>query len=157
MNFTKGDIDGVRVIELARHEDARGHLIETLRQDELPQKIDIAMSYVSFTLPGKSRGPHEHREQTDLFAFTGPGSLKLVLWDNRRESPTYGKMSEHTLGDRKPATVIVPPGVVHAYVNVSDEPAMVINYPDRLYRGKGKGEPVDEIRHEDAPESPFKL
>ena len=157
MKFVRGDIDGVHLIRLTRHDDGRGHLIETLRRDELPLKIDFAMSYVSFTLPGKSRGPHEHREQTDVFAFTGPGRLKLVMWDNRRESPTYGRMSEHTLGEGAPATVIVPPGVVHGYVNVSDEPAMVLNYPDRLFRGEGKKEQVDEIRHEDDVKTPFKL
>jgi len=26
---------------------------------------------------------------------------------------------------------------------------MVLNYPDKLYRGQGKKEEVDEIRHED--------
>ena len=26
---------------------------------------------------------------------------------------------------------------------------MVLNYPDRLYKGSGKKEEVDEIRHED--------
>jgi dTDP-4-dehydrorhamnose 3,5-epimerase len=31
-----------------------------------------------------------------------------------------------------------------------------LNFPDRLYAGWGKKEPVDEIRHEDQ-ESEFKL
>ena len=33
--------------------------------------------------------------------------------------------------------------------------SVVINLPDRLYAGAGKKGPVDEIRHEDAAESPF--
>jgi hypothetical protein len=29
--------------------------------------------------------------------------------------------------------------------------------PDRLFMGEGKAEPVDEIRHEDDPSSPFQI
>jgi dTDP-4-dehydrorhamnose 3,5-epimerase len=43
----------------------------------------------------------------------------------------------------------VPPGVVHGYINISDRDGMVLNYPDKLYKGWGKKEEVDEIRHED--------
>jgi dTDP-4-dehydrorhamnose 3,5-epimerase len=50
----------------------------------------------------------------------------------------------------------VPPGVVHAYRNVGDDDAFVLNFPDRLYAGKNKAEPVDEIRHEET-DSEFKL
>lgn len=53
--------------------------------------------------------------------------------------------------------VLVPKGVVHGYKNVGDEDGMVINCPDRLYMGHGKRELVDEIRHEDDANSPFKM
>jgi hypothetical protein len=33
----------------------------------------------------------------------------------------------------------------------------VINIPNRLYAGVNRAEPVDEIRHEDAADSRFKL
>ena len=45
---------------------------------------------------------------------------------------------------------IVPPGVVHGYQNISTSiDGMVLNYPDKLYRGWKKKEEVDEVRHED--------
>ena len=44
------------------------------------------MTYVSQTLPGVTRGPHEHVDQTDGFAFMGPSDFKLVLWDTRLRS-----------------------------------------------------------------------
>ena len=56
-----------------------------------------------------------------------------------------------------PALVIVPPGVVHAYKNVGIENGLVFNAPDRLYAGKGKKSPVDEVRHEEVEDSPFLL
>jgi dTDP-4-dehydrorhamnose 3,5-epimerase len=53
--------------------------------------------------------------------------------------------------------IVIPPGVVHAYTNVSDVPGLVFNGPNRLYKGPGRKEPVDEVRHEDDPDSPFRV
>lgn len=154
--FSAGDIQGVVVRELTRHEDSRGTLIETYRLDTLPENLTPRMSYVSFTEPLTARGPHEHQEQTDVFAFLGPGTFLLKLWDNREKSPTFGNAMELLAGEERPLLVVVPPGVVHGYRNISrDRRGMVLNYPDRLYRGWGKTEEVDEIRHEDQKDGFF--
>ena len=143
-------IDGVLLHPLSKRVDERGFLVEIFRRDTLPEGLEPAMSYVSYTEPGIGRGPHEHREQTDIFAFLGPGNFKLYLWDNRRSSGTYGKKMVLFAGADNPVTVLIPPGVVHAYRNISRvERGMVINYPDKLYGGWQKKEPVDEIRHEE--------
>jgi len=158
MEWTKGEIEGVIIKKLVKHLDKRGFLTETFRIDELPENLKPVMSYVSYTEPGISRGPHEHKYQTDIFSFIGPGNFLVRLWDNRKSSKTYGNYMEFYVGKDNPATIIVPPGVVHGYKNISNlEQGMVINYPDRLYMGWGKKEPVDEIRHEDTPDSPFKM
>lgn len=115
------------------------------------------MAYVSQTHPGIARGPHEHREQSDFFAFFGPSDFTLYLWDDRRDSPTYGHRRKLIVGESNPAVVIVPPGVVHAYKNTGPVPGLVFNCPNRLYAGDGKRHSVDEIRHEDRPDSPFPL
>lgn len=145
---------GVEVRALRKHEDARGHLLELFRQDELPDGFRPAMAYLSVTLPGVSRGPHEHREQTDGFAFVD-GAYELRLWENRPDHPH----AEATLrvGEDNPVFVLVPPGVVHGYRNVGDRPAYVVNAPDRLYAGEGKTGPVDEIRHEADGGSRFRM
>jgi dTDP-4-dehydrorhamnose 3,5-epimerase len=61
-------------------------------------------------------------------------------------------------GEDNPMTVIVPPGVVHGYKNVSKTTrGVVINYPDKLFMGWGRKEAVDEIRHEEENDSLFTL
>lgn len=144
-----------------RHTDSRGWLVETYREDRLADAgLGAAvpvMSYVSLTLPGVARGPHEHREQTDYFAFLGPSTFRVYLWDNRSGSPTFGRKVVLDAGEDSPGLLIVPPGVVHAYQNVGGKDGLVLNFPNRLFAGRGKTEPVDEIRHEDDPASRFKL
>jgi dTDP-4-dehydrorhamnose 3,5-epimerase len=149
MEFHKGQIEGVVVTPLTRYVDERGYLMETFRADTLPEGIRPAMSYVSVTEPGVERGPHEHVGQTDVFAFPGPGTFMIVLWDARPASPTLGARMRLFGGPESPLAVVVPPGVVHAYRNISrTERGVVLNYPDVLYGGWGRKEPVDEIRHE---------
>ena len=153
--FQLGPIDGLIVRPLVLHEDSRGWLIELFRSDDSPSGFRPEMAYVSQTLPGVSRGPHEHRQQTDLFACFGPGDLRLLAWDARPESATYGNRTELVMGASNPVVVLVPPGVVHGYRNERDEPALLFNAPNQLFAGEGRREAIDEIRHEDQPDSPF--
>lgn len=139
------------------HGDARGWLVELYREDDLSPDLHPVMAYVSQTLPGVSRGPHEHVDQTDYFAFIGPGDFELLLWDAREGSPTFGVHTRTVCGESNPCAVTIPPGVVHAYRAVSDVPGWVFNGPNRLYAGAGKREQVDEIRHENDPDSPFRM
>jgi dTDP-4-dehydrorhamnose 3,5-epimerase len=155
MNWKEGDIDGVAITPLRLFTDDRGWLTETFRDDELPDGFKPAMSYMSATHPGVTRGPHEHREQTDLFAFSGPGTFMVRLWDNRKSSPTFGLTMSALAGEETPSTIMIPPGIVHAYKNVSDHDAYYVNYPDKLFAGEKKSEPIDEIRHEDADPQEF--
>jgi dTDP-4-dehydrorhamnose 3,5-epimerase len=150
-------IEGVIWKPLTHHHDARGWLCELFRHDELAEKVHPAMAYLSLTQPGVARGPHEHVEQTDCFCFLGPSRFRLYLWDNRPHSPTHGVAQVEEVGEGRPMLVIVPPGVVHAYKNVGTAPGLVFNAPNRLYRGPGKVEPIDEIRHEERRDSPYRL
>jgi len=155
MNFQKGPITGVVINPLRKFMDERGWLAEIFRHDELPEAYHPAMAYVSVTLPGVLRGPHEHVDQADLFAWVGPGDFKLTLWDNRPDSATFGNRMELGMGVNNPGSAIIPKGVVHCYRCISAEPGLVINCPNQLFAGTGKRGPIDEIRHEDDPENPF--
>jgi dTDP-4-dehydrorhamnose 3,5-epimerase len=150
-------IDGVIVYDLRKFHDDRGWLAELFRQDELAAEFYPVMAYISFTKPGVQRGPHEHVDQSDLFCFIGPSDFDLKMWDNRSDSPTRGKCVSLLVGAADPKGVVIPAGVVHGYKNVGDVDGMVINCPNRLYLGDGKSGPVDEIRHEDDPDTVFQM
>jgi dTDP-4-dehydrorhamnose 3,5-epimerase len=155
--FKKGRIDGVEVRALRKYVDERGWLAELFRHDELDKEFLPAMSYASVAEPGVQRGPHEHVEQADLFCFIGPSNFKVRLWDNRAESKTYNCVMTIYAGQDNPASVLVPRGVVHAYANVGSIPGLVINCPNRLFMGEGRKSAIDEVRHEDDPDTPYRM
>lgn len=155
--YLPGEIQGVLVRPIRRFGDPRGWLSELFRIDELERSVHPVMAYVSATKADVVRGPHEHVDQTDYFAFVGPGNFEIHLWDSRPESPTYGNFWKFTAGVEQPTAVVVPPGVIHAYRNLGPGDGWVFNAPNRLYAGYGKKEPVDEIRHELDPQSPYQV
>jgi dTDP-4-dehydrorhamnose 3,5-epimerase len=155
--FKAGKIEGVLVKNLVKFIDERGWLAETFRCDELEEQYFPVMGYISMTNVDVARGPHEHVDQSDNFAFIGPSNFKLYLWDNRKNSPTYMVRQILFAGEDAPKSVIIPPGVVHAYKNIGGKHGMVVNSPNRLFAGKGKKDPVDEVRHESDPNSIFTL
>jgi len=111
------------------------------------------MMYMSFVPAGEQRGPHMHRDQTDYFIFAGDGMFDIFLWES-------GKPDEHRkfcFGQHNPHLLIVPPGIVHAYRNVAKVMGLVINLPNRLYKGFDKQEVEDIIRYEDNPEPLYKF
>ncbi len=101
INYVDGEIEGVEIRYLKTYTDNRGWLIEVFRHDDLAKDRWPVMTYISSTLPGVARGPHEHVDQTDGFAFLGPSDFKLYLWDARPDSKTYGHKHVEVLGQSR--------------------------------------------------------
>lgn len=148
---------GVIIRQVKQFKDHRGWLAECFRHDELDELLHPVMSYISMTNPGIVRGPHEHVEQTDIFVFMGTTDFELYLWENRSGKADYQTKKVYTFPAGELWMAVVPQGVVHGYKNVGTGPGFVLNYPNRLFAGKGKKEQIDEVRHENDAASPFKI
>ena len=151
------NIKGILIQELEKYADQRGWLSEFFRQDELEQSQWPQMGYVSMTEPGMSRGPHEHLNQTDIFVFLGLSEFELYLWDNRPESVSFQQKDIVKIPKGKLVRIIIPPGIVHGYKNIGCHQGVIVNAPNKLYKGKGELGEIDEIRYEQNPDSPFKI
>jgi dTDP-4-dehydrorhamnose 3,5-epimerase len=156
-NFKSGAIQGVVVRDLRKFVDERGWLAELFRHDELEEEFHPQMAYISQSEPQVQRGPHEHADQADFFCFIGPSNFKMRLWDNRPHSETYRNVMTLFSGEDNPKSVLVPKGVVHVYRNVGHNVGIVMNFPNRLFKGMSRSEAIDEIRHEDDPNTIFRL
>jgi dTDP-4-dehydrorhamnose 3,5-epimerase len=110
---------------LVVHSDERGRLFEVLRSDEAIFSR-FGQAYVSCTWPGAVKGWHWHERQDDYFTCLS-GMLKLVVWDDRPDSPTRGVLDEIFIGDHNLALVVVPRQTWHGWKCVSDREAMVLN------------------------------
>lgn len=137
-------IDDLIIKPLKTNIDHRGRLIETWRTDQ--DDFRPEMMYISYSNPGVRRGAHLHLYQTDFFIFIGPGNFRVVVIDNRPDSQTYLDITNFYAGANNPTSVMIPPNCWHGYQNVSNELGMVINIPDKLYRGLNYSETVDEVR-----------
>ena len=61
------------------------------------------------------------------------GKLRIVLYDGRRDSPSFQHFAEFHFGDEAPGFLRIPPGVWHADQNLGEEPCRLINFPTRPY------------------------
>lgn len=124
-------IEGVKVKKLKVIPDERGRLMEMLRSDdEVFEKF--GQVYMTTTYPNVVKAWHFHKEQSDNIVCVH-GMIKLVLYDQRDDSPTFKSVSEFYLGAHNPLLIHVPPDVCHGWLCVSEEEAIIINIPTEVY------------------------
>jgi dTDP-4-dehydrorhamnose 3,5-epimerase len=149
-------LPGVRVEALPVFKDPRGSLHELFRSDEIPARFKPLMACSSWSHPDVTRGPHQHVGQDDYFTFAGPSEFHFYLWDDRPDSGKAARGWLIVTGEKFPSRIYVPRGVVHAYRNVGKLPGLVVTVTNLLFKGEGRREPVDEIRHELDPKSTYR-
>jgi dTDP-4-dehydrorhamnose 3,5-epimerase len=82
--------------------------------------------------PGAVSAWHAHATTIDRL-FVSTGLMRIVLYDARESSPTFGVLNEFRFGTIRPALVIVPPRVWHGVQNVALAASVVLNLVDRAY------------------------
>ena len=129
---SSGDlIEGVAARSAIVIPDERGRLGEILRADD-PWFEKFGQVYFTTTYPGMVKAWHYHERQTDHF-YVAKGLVKVGLCDYRPSSPTYRTVNTLYLGEHCPGMVRIPPGVLHGWMCVSPEEAVVVNTPTELY------------------------
>lgn len=121
----QGSIEGVRVTPLKLVANERGRLMEVQRRDE-PGFPGFGQVYVTQSFAGVVKAWYRHRTQIDqLAAITG--RAKLVLYDERAESPTKGVVQEIIMGELAPTLALIPPGVWHGFKALGETSAFFIH------------------------------
>jgi dTDP-4-dehydrorhamnose reductase/dTDP-4-dehydrorhamnose 3,5-epimerase-like enzyme len=132
----------VKVRKLKPFEDGRGLLGEIFRQDSDSFK-NIVNTYVSETRPFIKRGPHEHNLQDDEF----------ITWNSRMVYEFYNpETKEVNFFITEPKgiySIYVEHNIHHGYRNLEvNDISYTLNSLSRLYKGFGRNDDADEIRHE---------
>lgn len=118
-------IDGVEIIPLRKIPDERGSIMHMLRSDA-PHFEKFGEVYFSMVYPDVIKGWHIHKIMTLNYAVPS-GMIKLVLYDDRKDSPTNGQIQEIFIGDDNYCLVKVPPMVWNGFKGIGVKPAIVAN------------------------------
>lgn len=144
-------IDGVRTFEVKNIVTGNGFTTEIFRPDWGVATLPIQHVIHVSLHPGVISAWHQHRIQTDHI-FVVSGTLRVVLYDPREESPTKGAVNVFNVSNVRPTLLVVPPGIWHGVRNLSNAMTSFVNYFDRPYNY----EDPDEWRlPRDTPEIPY--
>jgi len=124
-------IEGVKTRVLKRIPDERGYLMEMFRSD-WPEFEQFGQVYITAVYPGVVKGWHYHELQDDNFICIA-GMAKVVLYDSREESKTFGEINEFFIGNLNPMHVQIPKGVYHGFKGISEEVTLIVNVPTQTY------------------------
>ena len=131
-------IDGVVVKPLNKIPDERGMILHMMRSDD-PLFEKFGEIYFSSVYPGVVKGWHLHEEMTLNYAVVS-GEIKLVLFDERADSPTRGEVQEMFMGENNHNLVKIPPLVWNGFMGIGIKQAFVANLatiphsPDEITR-----------------------
>ncbi len=139
-------IDGVKMIPLKKICDERGMIMHMLRSND-PHFEQFGEIYFSTAYPEVVKGWHEHTKQVQFYAVVY-GMIKLVLYDNRQNSPTYKELMELFIGEDNYQLVRIPTGVINGYKAIGLKTAILANcatlphQPDEMLRYEPHGDKV---------------
>ena len=118
-------IDGVLIVPLCRIVDERGKVIHMLKATD-PHFVGFGEIYFSTAWPGAIKGWHIHKSMTVNNAVVA-GRAKLVMYDLREDSPTYGELQEVFFGEDNYVLVQIPPGIANGYKAYGDKLVILAN------------------------------
>ena len=131
-------IDGVKIIPLRQIIDERGKIMHMLKATD-PHFIKFGEIYFSCAWPGAIKAWHIHKSMT-LNNVVISGRAKLVMYDKREGSPTFGEIQEVFFGEDNYVLVQMPPGIVNGYKAYGDKMVILANCatephdPDEMIR-----------------------
>jgi len=131
-------IDGVKIIPLRQIVDERGKIMHMLKATD-PHFIKFGEIYFSCAWPGTVKAWHIHKSMTINNAVIS-GRAKLVMYDTRKDSPTFREIQEVFLGEDNYVLVQIPPGIANGYKAYGDKMVILANCatephePDEMVR-----------------------
>lgn len=129
-------LEGVRTLRLSRITDDRGFFMEIFRAGAghaagkgLAEFFEGAppaqMNFSIVDADGHIKGLHYHLKQEDIWFFPPPSKAKVVLYDARKASPTFGRSQVIVAGGGQDVLVRIPAGVAHGYRPLSNPCALL--------------------------------
>lgn len=121
-------IEGVKITELKQIKDRRGKIMHMLRSDSKVFK-KFGEIYFSTINPGIVKAWHLHKESTLNYVCL-KGKIKLVLYDDRTKSSSFGKFFKITLSPKNYCLITIPPLIWNGFKNLYNSESIIANCLD---------------------------
>jgi dTDP-4-dehydrorhamnose 3,5-epimerase len=115
-------IEGLQVIPLRRVPDERGTVFHMLRAGDEHFR-GFGEIYFSSVYRDAIKGWHRHKEMTLNYACIW-GRVKLVVFDDREDSPSCGQSQEIFLGPDDYSLVVIPPRLWNGFKGMAEVSVM---------------------------------
>ena len=119
------NIEGIKISPLKIISDHRGSVMHMLRKDN--KNFDkFGEIYFSTIFNDKIKAWHLHKEATLNYACIY-GKVKLVLFDERKSSKTFGKYQEIILSVKNYFLITIPPNIWNGFRGLNKEHSIIAN------------------------------
>jgi len=143
MDLERLPIDGLVLIRLRLHGDARGFFTERYKRSNFADAglpTEFVQDNHSRSAPGVLRGLHyQYSPAQGKLVGVMRGKIWDVAVDLRPESPTFGRSYGTELSDVNGTLLWIPVGFAHGYCVVGDEVADVLYKATAEYNAESEG------------------
>jgi dTDP-4-dehydrorhamnose 3,5-epimerase len=119
------EINNVKILPLKKIEDERGAVMHMLRADQ-EHFQGFGEIYFSLVKPGVIKGWKLHKRISQSMSVP-EGKIRMVVYDSRKESTTFGQFQIINFGNDHYALVQLPPNVWYAFQATSEGHAIIAN------------------------------
>lgn len=128
--------DAKRIITSDLEGNENGSLLELYKDGEK------TVAYLTSIKPGKFKGYHLHHIRAARYVCIG-GRAKIILY-----KPGTKEKEEYILDAANPQRLFIPKDIATGLLNIGEEEAWLINYPDPPYDPNLKDEQVEYTEEE---------
>lgn len=118
-------IVGVQAHDLLQVRDERGMVARMVRNTD-PWFSGFGEIYFSTIYPKAVKAWRKHTKMTVNYACI-EGAVKIVLYDDRKNSKTYGEFNEFHLSPNNYKLLVLAPGIWSGFVGLGRKPSIIAN------------------------------
>lgn len=118
-------IEGVKITKLKILRDRRGSVLTMLRSDSKVYE-SFGEIYFSTIFYNSIKAWHFHKKAVLNYACI-KGKVKLILYDDRKNSKSFGKYDEYILTPKKYFLITIPPLIWSGFKGLYQQESIIAN------------------------------
>ena len=118
-------IEGVKITKLKILRDQRGSVLTMLRSDSKVYE-SFGEIYFSTIFYNSIKAWHFHKKAVLNYACI-KGKVKLILYDDRKNSKSFGKYDEYILTPKKYFLITIPPLIWSGFKGLYQQESIIAN------------------------------